>query len=394
MRLSFHQRILLILICLGAIPTAAAIVGWGLTIRAATPAAGPREALEEVGATGRNLLRTLDTTDLSRAERDALAAHTATLNSAIGQVQRLETYNRYYYAGLGIAVFLLGAAALYASVRLGGHLSRQLSRPIEELIGWTGNIRRMEPLPPDRPRRGAPEFAALRTALREMAEALERGRSQALEAERLRAFRETARRVAHEMKNPLTPIRLAVAQLARSPGSANSEVVEVLTAETERLEHLAREFTEFGRLPEGPAAPVDLCELLEELVRTSVPPTMSPTLTLDKETPVLQGHYDPLRRAFANIIRNSVEACEGEGELEIFAAPVADGARVTIRDHGPGIPPELEERIFDPYCTGKEGGTGLGLALAKQTVELHNGTIAVEKTPGGGATFVVRMRGL
>ena len=67
---------------------------------------------------------------------------------------------------------------------------------------------------------------------------------------------------------------------------------------------------------------------------------------------------------------------------------------MTIRDHGPGIPPELEGRIFDPYCTGKEGGTGLGLALAKQTIELHQGTIAVERTPGGGATFVVRLSGL
>ena len=65
-----------------------------------------------------------------------------------------------------------------------------------------------------------------------------------------------------------------------------------------------------------------------------------------------------------------------------------------IRDHGPGIPPELEDRIFDPYCTGKEGGTGLGLALAKQTVELHNGSIGVEATPGGGATFIMRLRGL
>jgi signal transduction histidine kinase len=394
MRPSFHQRILLILICLGAIPTAAAIVGWGLTIRAATPAAGPREALEEVGATGRALLRALDTTDLSRVERNALSAHAATLNSAIGRFQRVETYNRYYYAGLGIAVFLLGAAALYASVRLGGHLSRQLSRPIEDLIGWTGHIRRMEPLPPDRPRRGAPEFAALRTALREMATALERGRAEAIEAERLRAFRETARRVAHEMKNPLTPIRLAVAQLARSPSPSNRDAIEVLTAESERLEHLAREFTEFGRLPEGPAAPVDLCELLEELVRTSVPPTMTPTLTLDPATPVLQGHYDPLRRAFANLIRNAVEACGGEGELEILAAAEPSGARVTIRDHGPGIPPELEGRIFDPYFTGKQGGTGLGLALAKQTIELHEGTVSVEPTVGGGATFVVRLSGL
>ncbi len=394
MRLSFHQRILLILICLGAIPTAAAIVGWGLTIRAASPVAGPREALEEVGATGRALLRTLDTTDLGPEERAALAAHAATLNSAIGRFQRAETYGRYYYAGLGIAVFLLGAAALYASVRLGGHLSRQLSRPIEELIGWTVHIQRLEPLPPDRPRRGAPEFAALRTALREMAAAIDRGRAQEIEAERLRAFRETARRVAHEMRNPLTPIRLAVAQLARAPSPATQEAIDVLIAESGRLEQLAREFTEFGRLPEGPAAPVDLCELLEELVRTSVPPTMTARLTLDRETPVLQGHYDPLRRAFSNILRNAVEACGGAGEVEIFAAPVTGGARVTIRDHGPGIPPELEGRIFDPYCTGKEGGTGLGLALAKQTIELHRGTIAVERTRGGGATFVVRLGGL
>ena len=394
MRLSFHQRILLILICLGAVPTAVAMLGWGITIRSATPAAGPRQALEEVGATGRALLRTLDSTDLATDEKAALSAHAATLNTAIGQFQRAETYGRYYYAGLGLAVFLLGAAALYASVRLGGHLSRQLSRPIEELIGWTGHIRRMQPLPPDSPRRGAPEFAALRTALREMATAMEHGRAQEIEAERLRAFRETARRVAHEMRNPLTPIRLAVAQLARSSTAVTQEAIEVLTAESGRLEQLAREFTEFGRLPEGPAAPVDLVELLEELVRTSLPPSMTARLALDASTPVLHGHYDPLRRAFSNILRNAVEACGAEGEIEISARPEGGGARVAIRDHGPGIPPELEERIFDPYCTGKEGGTGLGLALARQSVELHQGTIGVERTPGGGATFVVRLRGL
>ena len=394
MRLSFHQRILLTLICLGAVPTAAAILGWGLTIRSATPVAGPRQTLEQVGATGRALLRTLDSTDLSPPEKAALAAHAATLNTAIGQFQRAETYGRYYYAGLGLVVFLLGAAALYASVRLGGHLSRQLSRPIEELIGWTVHIRRMEPLPPDRGRRGAPEFAALRTALREMATAMEHGRAQEIEAERLRAFRETARRVAHEMRNPLTPIRLAVAQLARTQTASTQEAIEVLTAESARLEQLAREFTEFGRLPEGPAAEVDLVELLEELTRTSVPPGMTARLALDPATPVLQGHYDPLRRAFSNILRNAVEACGGEGALDISARPDNGAAMVMVRDHGPGVPPELEDRVFDPYCTGKEGGTGLGLALAKQTVELHRGTIGVERTPGGGATFVVRLRGL
>src|SRR5688500_3235347 len=117
MRLSFHRRILLILICLGALPTALAILGWGLTLRSTSPAVGPRQELEEVGASGRSLLRTLDTTRLSAAEREALAAHATRLNSALGRLQRAETFGRYYYAGLALAVLLLGAAFLYASVR-------------------------------------------------------------------------------------------------------------------------------------------------------------------------------------------------------------------------------------------------------------------------------------
>ena len=393
MRLAFRHRILLILICLGAVPTAVAIFGWAFTVRSTTPAAGALRSMEDVGASGRVLIQSLDSTKLTPTERRALADHADKLNSAIGRFQRVDTFGRYYYAGLGLVVLLAGAAFLYASVRVGGHLSRQLSRPIEELIGWTAHIRRMEALPPDRPRRGAPEFEALRTALREMATALEQGRAREIEAERLRAFRETARRVAHEMRNPLTPIRLAVAQLARSAAPPQREAIEVLVAESGRLEQLAREFTEFGRLPEGPAAQVDLAELLADLARTSVPPTMQVSLALDPALPTLLGHYDPLRRAFGNIIRNAVEACEARGEIDLAARPENGMVRIEIGDHGPGVPPDLAGRLFDPYVTGKSGGTGLGLALAKQTIEMHQGTIAFQATPGGGATFVVRMRG-
>lgn len=392
MRLSFHQRILLILICLGAVPTAVAILGWGLTIRSTTSAPGARDAIEGVAASGRLLLHTIDSTRLQPAERRALGDHASKLNTAIGQFQRAETFSRYYYAGLGLVILLVGAAFLYASVRFGGHLSRQLSRPIEELIGWTTNIRKLEPLPPDRPRRGAPEFAALRTALREMAVGLERARSQEIEAERLLAFRETARRVAHEMRNPLTPIRLAIAQLARSAGAEHRDTIEVLAAESDRLEQLAREFTEFGRLPEGPPAPVDFTELLAELARTTLPRNMKARLDLNPATPVLLGHYDPLRRAFSNILRNAAEACDGEGEVEILAAPDnGGGVRIEIRDHGPGVPAGIADRVFDPYFTAKAGGTGLGLALVKQTIEMHGGTVSLSETPGGGATFLVRM---
>jgi two-component system, NtrC family, nitrogen regulation sensor histidine kinase NtrY len=394
MRLAFRHRILLTLICLGALPTAVAIFGWAFTVRSTTPAAGALRSMEAVGASGRVLIQSLDSTKLTPLERRALADHADKLNSAIGRFQRVDTFGRYYYAGLGLVVLLVGAAFLYASMRVGGHLSRQLSRPIEELIGWTANIRQMKALPPDRPRRGAPEFEALRTALREMATALEQGRAREIEAERLRAFRETARRVAHEMRNPLTPIRLAVAQLARSAAPPQREAIEVLVAESGRLEQLAREFTEFGRLPEGPAAQVDLAELLADLARTSVPPTMHVSLALDAALPTLLGHYDPLRRAFGNIIRNAVEACEGQGQIDLAAHPEDGMVRIEIGDHGPGVAPDLAGRLFDPYVTGKSGGTGLGLALAKQTIEMHRGTIAFQATPGGGATFVVRMRGV
>jgi len=369
------------------------MLGWGLTIRSAARAPGAGDAVEGLAASGRTLLLTVDSTRLRPEERRALTDHATELNTAIGQLQRADTFSRYYYAGLGLVILLVGGAFLYASIRFGGHLSRQLSRPIEELIGWTGNIRRLEPLPPDRPRRSAPEFAALRTALRDMAASLERARAQEIEAERLRAFRETARRVAHEMRNPLTPIRLAVSELVRSGSAEHREAIDVLVTESARLEGLAREFTEFGRLPEGPAALVDFNELLSELARTSLPPTMEARLKLDPATPVLLGHYDPLRRAFSNILRNAAEASAERGALDITVAPDGDdGVRIEICDRGPGVPDEIAGRIFDPYFTGKPGGTGLGLALVKQTVEMHGGTIRLVQTPGGGATFVIRMR--
>jgi signal transduction histidine kinase len=307
-------------------------------------------------------------------------------------VRRTETYSRYYSAGLAAIILALGALVLYASVRVGGYLARQLSRPIDELVRWTGYIRREEPLPPDEPQGGAPEFADLRLALRQMATGLSEARGRALEAERLRAFREVARRVAHEMKNPLTPIRFAVSALERSATPAQRETLEVLRTESERLELLAREFTEMGRLPEGPAAEVDLGELLTELARTSLPQGVRATLDLDAGTPRIQGHYEPLRRAVSNLLRNAAEALGGEGVVELRTRPLAEGgAELAVADHGPGVPPELRPRLFDPYVTSKAGGTGLGLALVRQTIEAHGGQIRCEDTPGGGATFVVTL---
>jgi len=393
--LTFRQRILWALLALGVLPTSAVLVSWALTLQNGSTAEAMQSAVAESGQSGRVLLQTLDTTRLSRAERKALADHAVALNNVLSRAQQISAYSRYVGAAATVALLLLGAIIIYAGTRTAGHLSRQLSRPIGELVEWTGFIRRREPLPTDPPRKGAPEFGVLRDALRGMAEELSAASARELEAERLRAFREVARRVAHEMKNPLTPMRFAVAQLSRSATPGQSDALEVLATESLRLEQLAREFSEFGRLPEGPAAEVDLGELLGELSKTSLPPEITVVFAADPGTPRVMGHLDPLRRAFSNVLRNAGEAQEGLGEIRVTVKPWQDGAEVRIADRGPGVRASDRERIFQPYVTTKKDGTGLGLALVRQTVEAHGGTVVVEENGGGGgAVFVFRLPAL
>lgn len=410
--LSFRKRILLALLLLGALPASLAVLGWVVSLRNSNPAVAGRAAIEDIGASGRDLLRALDSTRLTEPELEALREHTGTLNQALGRSQRAEAFSRMKTVGVTVVIVILGTLLIYLAVIMGGNLSRQLSAPIDELIGWTGHIRRHEALPPTEHRGGggAPEFAALRHALREMAAELRQARAAELEAERLRAFREVARRVAHEMKNPLTPVRFAVRQLAQTATPDQKEPLEVLVAESARLEQLAREFATLGRLPEGPSAEVDLGELMAELLRTSLPETMTSSLEVAPDTPTVLGHYDPLRRAFGNLLRNAVEACQGGevagtgGVIEAGGGGGGGGCRIDARvsrdgnavvvslaDHGPGIPRDKRGRVFEPYFTDKPDGTGLGLALVKQAIDLHRGTITLSETPGGGATFTVRL---
>ena len=393
MPLPFRQRIFVILVALTAVPTALAVVGWALAVRTVAPSAGARVALEEMAASARLMVDRMDTTHLSVREREAFREHLEQLSNSVTLARRAETYLRYYAGGFAAVVFVLGAFAVIAGVRLAGHLSRQLSRPIDELVGWTRLIRRRMPLPAGPPTRGAPEFEALRQALRDLARTLAVARDRELEAERLRAFREVARRVAHEIKNPLTSMRIAVDQMRRTLGQTaprTETAVQVLEAETDRLERLAREFADFGRLPEGPQSEIDLVELLEELGRTSVPEGVRVAVRGNGGGRcAIMGHYDPLRRAFANLLRNASEAMQGKGAIDVNVTGDGSGIAVTIADHGPGIPDDLRQRVFEPYFTTKADGTGLGLALVRQTLEAHRGTISLTATPGGGATFAI-----
>ena len=399
MPLSFRQRIFLVLAALTAVPTILAVIGWALAARVGAPSAGARASLDQVAVSARHMLEHMDTVQLGPAERAVVREHLTQISNAVTLARRAETYFRYYAGGFVAVVVVLGALVLFAAVRLAGHLSRQLSRPIDELVGWTRLIRRRLPLPAGPPPRGAPDFEALRQALRELAGALDAARDRELEAERLRTFREVARRVAHEIKNPLTAMRIAVDQLRRTGGQTDGRAgvaMDVLAAETQRLERLAHEFADFGRLPEGPQSEVDLVELLDELSRTAVPPGVQVTVHANGGRQTLVAHYDPLRRAFSNLLRNASEAMRGEGRIDVSVSgggPGDGGLIVSIADHGPGIPEDLRQRVFEPYLTTKEDGTGLGLALVRQALEAHRGTIGVDETPGGGATFTIAFPG-
>src|SRR5258705_1569540 len=237
MALPFRRRIFVILVVMTVVPTVLAVAGWVVSIRRLLPAAGARASTERVAATARSLLEGVDTLHLTVRERTLLRQHLDEVSASVSLARRAETFLRYYTAGFAVVILLLGAAVLYAAVNLAGHLSRQLSRPIDELVGWTSLIRRHELLPPGggSSGRGAPEFDSLRQALRDLAAALASARERELEPERCRAFRDVARRGAHEIKNPLTSVRIAVDQLRRTVGLSDSRTetaVQVLEAET------------------------------------------------------------------------------------------------------------------------------------------------------------------
>src|SRR5258708_10848379 len=203
MALPFRMRIFVILGALPAVPTALAVVGWALAVRTEAPSVGARVALEEVATSARLMLGRLDTTQLAPRERAALRQHLEQLSTSVSLARRAETYLRYYAAGFAVVVVLFGVLALVVAVRLAGHLSRQLSRPIDELVGWTRLIRRRMPLPAGPPTPGAPAFLALRPALRVPAPALAIARDRALVPERLPALPGGAPRVGHVMQDTL-----------------------------------------------------------------------------------------------------------------------------------------------------------------------------------------------
>jgi signal transduction histidine kinase len=350
-----------------------------------------RSAWERIALSGEQALAATRNAPLSTEQRAAVDRHEAELRQSVELARRFD-----FVAGRTMRLVVAGAVLVVLLVAVGasrvaGHLSRQLSRPLDELVGWTGLIRTGRPIPEQPERRGAPEFEVLRTGMRTMAQELDTGRRRALEAERAEAFRESARRFAHELKNPLTPIRFAVDRLRRNAPEELRDTVEVLAEEAARLETMAKSFAQFGRLPDGPAADIDVSELVTRVARSTVPERLAVQISADETLPLVHGFHEPLVRAVANVLMNAVDACGASGQIDIGLRYAAPYVTITIRDSGVGIAPDALARIFDPYVTTKPGGTGLGLAIARQTMEAHRGSIDATSTLGVGTTISLRL---
>ena len=388
-RIGFRARLFLILLVFAVVPSVFLTLVWAGATSRWLPALSASTAWDNVAASGARAIEAARRHALSPADSAAIEAHERELANSLTQARRLQYFlSEATRVVVPLLVVLLALFFALVASYLAGHLSRQLGRPLAELVEWTEKIARGEPLPVGPPRRGAPEFEVLRRRMRKMADEITRGRAKALEAERLAAFRETARRIAHELKNPLTPIRFAIERLRREAPPTLAESVEVLEVESRRLEEMARSFALFGRLPEGPASEIDVGELVRYIARSTVPERVPLEVSVADDVPMVRGHYDALARALSNVVLNAVEACRDGGSVAVHVGTAPRNGRqaveIVVRDTGCGITPDQLEHIWEPYVTNRPGGTGLGLAIARQTVLAHEGSVDARSQAGVG----------
>jgi two-component system nitrogen regulation sensor histidine kinase NtrY len=224
-----------------------------------------------------------------------------------------------------------------------------------------------------------------------------------LKAQRLAAWREVAQRIAHEIKNPLTPIQLSAQRLRRrlavERSAEEKRLLEDATAtiiqEVDALKHLVDEFSRFARMPALTLKPTDLGRLLEGVVALyrDSHPGLSIKAAFAPEVPLLEVDPDQIKRAVLNLVDNAVEAVGQSGEVTVQTSWLAEArrTRIIVTDDGPGIAPEDKDKLFVPYFSTKPTGMGLGLPIVHQIVADHGGTIWVEDFPPHGSRFVIEL---
>ncbi|MFY9821444.1 MAG: ATP-binding protein [Thermoanaerobaculia bacterium] len=221
-----------------------------------------------------------------------------------------------------------------------------------------------------------------------------------IKAQQLAAWNEAARRIAHEIKNPLTPIRLAAERLQRKHrlgdpalGAAIEEGVDIIVREVVTLQGMVDEFSRYARMPRPRPAPVDLDRLVTETLHLyrNLKPGVDVGSVVDPALATVWIDGEQVKRALINLLDNAVEATEAPGRVTVFAHPVDGHLEIQVADTGRGISPDAKEKLFLPYYSTKGRGTGLGLAIVHRIVTDHQGSIRVEDNAPQGTVFTVEL---
>ncbi len=298
--------------------------------------------------------------------------------------------------GVHLAVLffvLLGAA-------LGLSLAERIADPVRRLTRVTQRIARGD-FDARIAVRSVDELRRLVDAFNSMAAELKAQRIELERTHRLEAWAEMARQVAHEIKNPLTPIQLSAEHLLRVHADKGQPLgvvldgcVNAILSQVRLLRQIASEFSSFASSPVVRLAPVDVPELLEEILnpyRAGLAGRIAIVNNVKRPLPPVQVDRTLVLRALANVVENALHAMPGTGELVVDATLEDDAVVITVRDTGVGMDEEALARVFEPYFSTKTSGTGLGLPIARRNVELSRGTIEVQSQKGAGTTVKVRL---
>jgi len=299
---------------------------------------------------------------------------------------------------VGIAAAGLG---IMLGVGLGWWATARVTRPVRQLAESAGKVAAgnwgatVET-------ESADEIGQLARAFNRMTGELMDQRERLVQAERVAAWRELARRLAHELKNPLFPLQITVENMQRAreryPEQFDEvfrEGTETLLAELSKLKQIIGRFSDFAKMPAPSMQSVSVNELVGETVRLFAPQLeqarIRAALEIDPNVPPIQADSEQLTRALRNLVLNAIDAMPDGGTLTLRTTALENGARLEVIDTGQGLTPEECERLFTPYYTTKTHGTGLGLAIVQSVISDHKGRISVESAPGKGTAFRIEL---
>lgn len=296
--------------------------------------------------------------------------------------------------------FILSFFAVYVpiallSVLLGIYFSRKFTRPLLALVEGTRRVSagdweyRIPVTTRD-------EIADVSVAFNRMIATLKDKQDQVIELEKMAAWREIARVLAHEIKNPLTPIQLTVQQLKDKYSGDDAayrkllaECTAIIEDEIANLRTLVREFSDFARMPELSLESGDLNDLLRDLGKLY----SDVHFELCSAPLLCSFDYEKMRRVLINLVENGRDSIreKGAGEITLKTSQTEDRVEIVYSDTGTGISPEVQQKIFEPYFSTKKSGMGLGLAIVKKIIAEHGGNILLDSTPGVGTTFTITL---